>query len=232
MRNADAVTAISAKVGAHISEITGTHVPAITAEQIEQDIANGDGPLFLAYTKALPTLNPFAGPGDIEHTITRLALYAQDSARPLTQTHPVYRHEEGLTAEEIAALREDEQLDHIPREFWPDAPDGTPRTNDAMHAADDELQVAYDHEPETAPHLRKYQLRTRRQLAARYLPADFTQEGEGSAADAERELAAWGAMRASRDEIVRRALAAGVTKTRIHEITGISRATIDRIPSI
>lgn len=47
------------------------------------------------------------------------------------------------------------------------------------------------------------------------------------------ELSAWGEMRSrldkSRDETVRRALVAGITKTEICALTGMSRSTIDRI---
>jgi hypothetical protein len=46
---------------------------------------------------------------------------------------------------------------------------------------------------------------------------------------AERELAAWAAVNARRDEVVRTAHRAGVAKNRIHAITGIARTTIDRI---
>lgn len=51
-----------------------------------------------------------------------------------------------------------------------------------------------------------------------------------SAEDAERELTNYRQTVADRDAMVRRALAAGLTKHRIHVLTGMSRATIDRIP--
>ncbi len=46
---------------------------------------------------------------------------------------------------------------------------------------------------------------------------------------AEARLIGWRAMSEQRDEFVREAYAAGVTKSRIHTLTGIGRATIDRI---
>lgn len=46
---------------------------------------------------------------------------------------------------------------------------------------------------------------------------------------AERELVAWATANACRDDVIRSAYQAGVTKTRIAEITGIARTTIDRI---
>jgi hypothetical protein len=49
------------------------------------------------------------------------------------------------------------------------------------------------------------------------------------AATAEAALAEWARITGDRDNRVRGAIAAGVTKNRIHTITGISRATIDRI---
>ena len=45
----------------------------------------------------------------------------------------------------------------------------------------------------------------------------------------EQELAEWAASQADRDNLVRAALAAGVQKQRIHDLTGIARSTIDRI---
>ena len=50
---------------------------------------------------------------------------------------------------------------------------------------------------------------------------------------AEAALARWAQQRdeadAARDSLIRAALAAGITKHRIHVITGIARTTIDRI---
>lgn len=48
-------------------------------------------------------------------------------------------------------------------------------------------------------------------------------------AAAEKELAAFRATQDGRDDMVRRALAAGISKNRIHTLTGIARTTIDRI---
>ena len=45
----------------------------------------------------------------------------------------------------------------------------------------------------------------------------------------EAELAEWAANNARRDELVRAAYRAGVSKHRIHIITGLARTTIDRI---
>lgn len=46
---------------------------------------------------------------------------------------------------------------------------------------------------------------------------------------AEQELAAWAAANNYRDEIIRSAYRAGVTKARIRTLTGVSRTTIDRV---
>lgn len=46
---------------------------------------------------------------------------------------------------------------------------------------------------------------------------------------AEQELVAWATANACRDDVIRSAYQAGVTKTRIAAITGIARTTIDRI---
>jgi hypothetical protein len=66
-------------------------------------------------------------------------------------------------------------------------------------------------------------------VAVRFVPDDFVPEGSGEAADAERMLAGWAALRDKRDSLVRAALAAGLSKTRVQEITRISRATINRL---
>jgi len=50
-----------------------------------------------------------------------------------------------------------------------------------------------------------------------------------TADEAIRELAAWAELHRSRDDLIRAAIAAGVTKHKIHVLTGIARTTIDRI---
>ena len=52
---------------------------------------------------------------------------------------------------------------------------------------------------------------------------------EWSREHAEQELAAWAAANEYRDEIIRGAYWAGVTKARIHAVTGVARTTIDRV---
>lgn len=47
--------------------------------------------------------------------------------------------------------------------------------------------------------------------------------------EAEKALTDWAANNARRDDLVRAARAAGVSKNRIHVLTGIARTTIDRI---
>lgn len=54
--------------------------------------------------------------------------------------------------------------------------------------------------------------------------------GEGlTLKEAEARLTAWAEANAQRDQVVRAALAAGVSKIRIHAITGIARSTINAI---
>jgi hypothetical protein len=50
--------------------------------------------------------------------------------------------------------------------------------------------------------------------------------------EAEEMLREWAAVTRSRDERVRAALAAGLTKHRISVVSGISRATIDRLLAV
>lgn len=52
---------------------------------------------------------------------------------------------------------------------------------------------------------------------------------DDEAAAAERELTEYRRWADGRDDMVRRAQAAGVSKNRIHVLTGIARTTIDRI---
>jgi len=52
---------------------------------------------------------------------------------------------------------------------------------------------------------------------------------EWSRVHAEQELAAWAAANEYRDEIIKGAYRAGVTKARIHAMTGVARTTIDRV---
>ena len=50
-----------------------------------------------------------------------------------------------------------------------------------------------------------------------------------TAEEAERMLAEWVTVTRSRDQRIRAAVAAGVTKYRVHKITGLGRSTVDRI---
>ena len=52
---------------------------------------------------------------------------------------------------------------------------------------------------------------------------------EWSREQAEQELAAWAAANEYRDEVIKAAYRAGVTKARIHTVTGVARTTIDRV---
>lgn len=64
---------------------------------------------------------------------------------------------------------------------------------------------------------------------ARLVDAVATRPVPVDAENARRELAEWAANDARRDDVVRAALSAGVTKTEVYELTGIARSTIDRI---
>lgn len=238
MRNAEVINAISTKVAAAISAATGTDIPVITAEQIEAEQATVP---FLAYLQALTpeAIEQLGGehrglyptsPDDIrEILIVNLATYAQYSARPVEWF--AFRRPDGVTPEDWAARQEDEYLEQIPRAYWPDADDGATRTEAGVWAAEEALDAAFGAgvARATSPLLRTYAQRFADNTALHYLPADFIPEGSGEVADAERLLAAWAALRSDRDALIRDALAAGVTKMRIHQITGIGRATIDRI---
>ena len=53
--------------------------------------------------------------------------------------------------------------------------------------------------------------------------------GDMTPGEAERMLSEWAAVTRDRDTRVRSAVTAGLTKHRLHHITGIGRSTIDRI---
>lgn len=59
-------------------------------------------------------------------------------------------------------------------------------------------------------------------------PAEWARVSDEVAALTD-ELADWADGNAKRDGLVRRAIAAGISKRRVHVITGIARTTIDRI---
>ncbi len=216
MRNTEIITAISTKIAAAISERTGTTVPVITAEDAE-DVATAPGNSypevpFVAYDRALRAVGVSANAvDDLSDALTWLNYYATHSRHP-----------------EVTA-REENALEQIPRAFWPDRTDGTSHTDDARFAAEEPLTALYDDTSGYPERERDSKNRWYDSVAAQFVPAGFEPEGEGEAAAVERRLAGWAAMRAARDGLVRNAVAAGVTKTRIHQITGISRATIDRI---
>lgn len=203
--NTDLIDAISAKVSAAIAEATGTEVPTATWDTVDRTSHYPFGLHYHDVTQAMT--------GEAAKTVNS-TLAALDS----------YISETNRGADSLA----DAAIGSIPAAFLPDGPDG-PRTDESREQAETDLEILV-----RARNARSFQRADVRYpgLIERYLPTAFEPEGEGEAADAERALAAWGAMRAARDEIVRRALSAGVTKTRVHEITGISRATIDRIPGI
>jgi hypothetical protein len=50
-----------------------------------------------------------------------------------------------------------------------------------------------------------------------------------TAQEAEARLLAWAQSNAERDPLIRAAHDAGITKNRIHTLTGIARSTIDRV---
>jgi hypothetical protein len=53
--------------------------------------------------------------------------------------------------------------------------------------------------------------------------------GGAGRSEAEELLAAWAVISGQRDDLIRAALAAGVSRECIHVLTGIARITIDRI---
>lgn len=52
---------------------------------------------------------------------------------------------------------------------------------------------------------------------------------DGRREEMESALIRWAETVAARDELIRSAVAAGITKHRVHVLTGIARTTVDRI---
>lgn len=212
MRNAETINAISAKIAAAITEATGTAVPAITADQIEAR-HNGLDATLAPYVAALtpqsiaalswepnPEWRGYYPTSDIRHVLLMLSLYIGESQRP-AEDHRKPSPEAG----EIAARPGEGEISPAERRA---------RTEDSYL---DQIHRSYW--PEThdgCPRTPAGEERAAKELDAH--------------AAAEASLAVWAGMQSRRDEIVRRAIAAGVTKTRVQEITGISRSTINRIP--
>lgn len=234
MRNADAITAMSAKIAARLTEITDIQIAPLTADDID---ATSDVAPFLPYFEAV---GPKDGAHRVDWTPERLEQLAelrnavshvneyiweseQDLAtvkvpEPGTDSTHEILGEPQIAAAEWQARAEDWALQFIPAAYRPDKADGTPLATDEVDGAEYALHSAYAPAPDY--------------YAARFAPSDFQPQGTGTAAQTERRLAGWAALRDQRDRLVRDALAAGVTKSRIQQITGISRSTIDRIPGI
>lgn len=235
MRNEDIITAISAKIAAAISRATGTEVPVIPAAAwaARSDESFAYCPLLTDDVRAMLSPDPWGpfGLGGVMEAMTHLSLFAQFSSHPVEWfTFPPAP--DGVTPEEWATQAEDEELARIPREYWPDSPAG-PRTDKREAEAREVLDLAFGHSlgTEDRPWRREdLQARTE-EIALQFVPTEFQPEGEGAAAEAERRLAGWTALQNQRNALVRAALDAGVTKTRIQEITGISRSTINRMPA-
>lgn len=221
MRNAETITAISAKIAAAITEATGTAVDIVTTENI--DHLDTQYPL-RAYDVHIAGLT---GPEaeEISAAALSLSLYVRYSG--YDADYWVSPEDEAEVGHVPALYRdEDAALDAIPARFLPDAPDGTPRTDADRDRTAAELEaVSRARTVESWGRLARRDPALVEALVTRYL-SDHPAQGE----DAEQQLAVWTAVRDQRDALVVAALGAGVTKTRVQEITGISRATINRIP--
>jgi hypothetical protein len=58
---------------------------------------------------------------------------------------------------------------------------------------------------------------------------DAAEQAQQARQEIEDSLISWALNQADRNRLVRRALRAGVSKSRVNELTGIARTTIDRI---
>jgi hypothetical protein len=203
MRNAGVINAISAKIAAHVSEISGQPVTPITTD----DITHPWSPeIFRPYWLAIRvgaeagTLNKTAyaeADEDLGRAYDYLMFYIRASAVDIANVivpddTEAFDLPEGAhpTPEEWQAAAEDWEYGLIPARYLPDGEDG-PRTDEGREEARIALWRVW----------------------------------------ATKSLGEWARANAERDAIVRAAYAAGVPKTTIHKETGIARTTIDRIIS-
>lgn len=231
MRNAEVIVSIAAKLAAAISEATGKDIPALTLNQITQDPTPGCNWHMpsLPYTKAVqdPAAQKALSSDEEDAFFAGEESNFLDvlSAFDLYVSLSMYPEDPDIAAEEDAALR------RIPARFLPDSSDGRQRTTDQRVQAEDELAVAYTEPGEMAkPDDRRLAELFVREVGSRFTPEGFTPKSTDPAAvEIERGLAGWAVLKNRRDELVVAALNAGVTKTRVQQLTGISRSTINRL---
>ncbi|MEV6165744.1 hypothetical protein AB0L71_28290 [Streptomyces sp. NPDC052052] len=252
MRNREVIDAISEKIAAKLSEAVGHTIPAVTTAQLEASPADARlGTLYMSHltADALTALDyhdghSFSGgagkPDNVFRAMDLLSEYIWRSSQPIEggdrapePGRGYDRPDEGpISASESRTREEEWVLERIHPSYLPDTQDGTERTAERIEETERALAAAWDWTEETTPLLRDVAEQSRARFAERFAPADFEPTGTGAEAVAERRLAGWAALRDMRDALVRQALADGVTKSRIQQITGISRSTIDRIPGV
>lgn len=234
MRNADAITAMSAKIAARLTAITGIQITPLTADDIA---ASEEVAPLLPYFEAIGpkdgahrvdwTPDRLKQLDEVREAVRALNEYIWESEQDLDTVKPPAPDtdsaheipgEPQITATEWQARAEDWALQYIPTAYRLNKADGTPLSTEEADGAEYALHSAYRPTPDY--------------YAARFAPTDFRPQGAGAAAETELRLAGWAVLRDQRDQLVRDALAAGVTKSRVQQITGISRSTIDRIPGV
>lgn len=208
MRNAEAIDAISAKIAAAITQATGTQIPAITAAQIEAPHSGPDAtlaPYVAALTpQSIAALSWEPNPkwkGAYPHSDIRHVILMLGMYIMESQLPTEDHHGPSPEAGELFARPDDGEISPAERRAR-----GEDSYLDQIHRS--YWPDAHDGRTRTPEG---------EELATRELAAEV-------------ELAAWAGRQSRRDDLVRRALAAGVTKTRVQELTGISRSTINRIP--
>lgn len=246
MRNESAITAINSNLVAALRS-AGADVTPLTLEELEVSTRPGQWQTgVFRYSNAaaharraltpratqtpkapdsLPEITPedeafINGEDfDFEDVLTSFELFVQASAKP--------------DPDEETLAEEDSNLSRIPIRFREPRADGNPLSRSEINQAEEDVEAAFAAPAEEPSPLRREMTeRFVHRVALRYVPNDFTPHGEGERAEAERFLAGWAALRDRRDQLVRHALSVGVTKSRVHELTGLSRSTIDRIPGI
>ncbi|MFE9252894.1 hypothetical protein [Streptomyces sp. NPDC007088] len=249
MRNAEAITVMSAKLAAALSAHNDTPISPLTAADIEAHIAHArttpgttDLHPFYQYLIAMTPdglarsgYRPFAELySDLWCALDVLSEYVRESMLDLADVR-MPDPDAGYDPDEVAAQPdltpadwqtyiEDYCLARMPAAFRPDGPNG-PLIEGAAGVAAEAVVLAT-----WTPDEREISREEADRWVRDFAPSDFTPHSTGHrAVEAEKTAAGWAALAGRRDEIIRSAYADGVTKSRLHEITHLSRVTINAI---
>ncbi|MFI9463739.1 hypothetical protein [Streptomyces xiamenensis] len=248
MRNADIITHINTQLVAHLQRL-GVRVTPLTLDELAaasrehrcatlaySKAASGTGAEeAMAPQEAPPLTNPGVPKGEEVYGLTAMDKAFLDGESfgldEILSDFDSYIHSSLKPLDQVNQSYEDETLAMIPSRYRPGSAKERRRLEDALEAAyyAEGLETrnvdAIDVPPRDA-----LSRMFGDKVAQQWVPEGFEPQGQTEQErDAERRLAGWAALRSSRDSLVQQARRAGVTKSRIAELTGLARTTIDRI---